>query len=196
MRLLVILLGAVWHCNAYNYFPVFTCYYINRSLCLGLNEQIFVSGHCLLGDAWSRFSQVTCWDQMHLIKHYLKILLSLLKTFSSLNFWLVSVMFLLIICLFLPVFSYWFLNNLPFAQFLACSGDTLHHLLMICLFLSVYSNFCYITFSYTGKHLVFFFYPLDLWVLDASILFDYKFVVLCYLHAILPNKPSLHNCYS
>ena len=162
MRLLVILLGAVWHCNAYNYFPVFTCYYINRSLCLGLNEQIFVSGHCLLGDAWSRFSQVTCWDQMHLIKHYLKILLSLLKTFSSLNFWLVSVMFLLIICLFLPV----------------------------------YSNFCYITFSYTGKHLVFFFYPLDLWVLDASILFDYKFVVLCYLHAILPNKPSLHNCYS
>ena len=173
MRLLVILLGAVWHCNAYNYFPVFMCFYINRSLCLGLNEQIFVSGHCLLGDAWSRFSQVTCWDQMHLMKHCLKIILSLLKTFSLLNFWHVRVRFLFFFfCLFLPVFSYLFLNNLPLAQFLTCSRDALHHLLPICLFLSVYSNFCYITFSYTGKHLVFFFYPLDLWVLDVSILFD------------------------
>ena len=82
-------------------------------------------------------------------------------------------------------------KNLPLAQFLACFCDVFLHLLMICHFLPVYSNFCYITFSYAGKYLVFFFYPLDLWVLDVSILFDYKFAVLCYLHAIPLNLSHL-----
>ena len=82
-------------------------------------------------------------------------------------------------------------KNLPLAQFLACSCDVFHHLLIICLFHLVYSNFCYITFSYAGKYLVFFFCPLDLWLLDVSILFDYKFVVLCCLHAIPLNLSHL-----
>ena len=106
MQLLVILLDAVWHCNAHKYFPFCMCYFINSSFCLGLIEQIFVSGHCLLGDVWGRFSQVTCWDQMHLIKHCLKILFSPLKTFSLLNFWHVYMMFFIICWQF--VFSFQF----------------------------------------------------------------------------------------
>ena len=135
MQLLVILLDAVWHCNAHKYFPFCMCYFINSSLCLGLIEQIFVSGHCLLGDVWGRFSRVTCWDQMYLMKHCLKILFSPLKTFSLLNIWHVYMMFFIICWRFVfsfQFFSFWFVEKPSpcsiFGMFLWCFSSSVDDL--------------------------------------------------------------------
>ena len=177
MWLLVILPGAVWNCNAYKYFPFCMCYYINRGLCLGLNEHIFVSAWAL--PVWRCTRQIQSSDLLWPNTSNETLVKNIIISFK----------------------------NLPLAQFLACFCDVSHYLLMICLLLPVFStDFCktfpllkfwhvhlmflvicwwfvfsfqfilicviFITFSYTGKYLVFFFYPLDLWVLDVRILFD------------------------
>ena len=104
--------------------------------------QIFVSGHCLLGDAWSRFSQVTCWDQMHLMKHCLKII-SLLKTFSLLNFWHVRVRFLFFLFF---VFSFQFFPTDFWITFPLLNFKHVHVTLFIICWWFVFSFQCILIF--------------------------------------------------
>ena len=156
MWLLVILPGAVWNCNAYKYFPFCMCYYINRDLCLGLNEHIFVSAWAL--PVWRCTRQIQSSDLLWpnssnetLVKNNYYYLFQKPSPCSIFG------MFLW--CFSLSVndlsssssFFYRFLINLPLAQILACSLDVFGHLLMICLFFPVYSNLCYIYYFFLHR---------------------------------------------
>ena len=119
-----------------------------------MNTYLSVHGHCLFGDAGGRFSQVTCCDQIHLMKHWLKFYYLFQRPSPC------SIFGMFLWCFLLSVndlssssssFFYRFLKNLPLAQILACSLDVFGHLLMISLFFPVYSNLCYIYYFFLHR---------------------------------------------